>query len=799
MTNGLALVSTGPESGGYFVSFRYLLQLARKEGYAAGQVWYVAHSMGGLMLRSAVHDWASRYYSEPNYGLGYVDRAVTLNTPHNGSPWADLIGEVISAANESSGIFATPAVESTYAALANWYRLNPDALPFGLIRPDAPDGFRQVFTPVEAVQDLRRSGGVRFAETNVPTHLVGADLLPGDQPDFIVPDEAYRSIDIGQDAVELLNRLADIALAVAPELVREEIIEASGLSDAERALRFLEFSLRALEGVSFLADSDGIVGLPSQHAGLPRPSPGCESGATSLFENLRYFHVGIASRAPEIGDCVGRLLELPAGSPRFQPIPSGVTASARLEAGASALAAMFRIDPDVVIVDAPEVAIVASRQTADVGEVLDVEVSVADTTGLYAIRLYVQGNGQSSVVNAYRHQFSVELSPDLLGEQSIEAYAYFNYGDSLAVGAISRPLTVAATGALQAFSADHETFVLSPEREIQPTFTAVYDTYLAPLGLGSAGVSLTVEDPSIISYNPDANALVAQGAGGTRVFADYGGQRDTLYVSVEGVALPSSATLDLTVLLQGGSDGQTNSTSLNTGGHLPVVQPFGGSQFSGSPIAYNGTEEVPLDFFATHTTISDWVLVELRSTLTSEPSARRAAFVLADGSVVDLDGVSPVAFDAVVGGSYHVVVRHRNHLPIMSASAVDLSGGTASYDFTVALSQAYTHGGAAMVGLGVSGTAPFALWGGDGDGDGRVLAPDYQVVWLPSVGLEGYFMGDFDLDGRVLATDSQVLLIPNIGIAESQVPEAGASATEARYPPERQPPSGERSRHVELP
>ena len=52
---------------------------------------------------------------------------------------------------------------------------------------------------------------------------------------------------------------------------------------------------------------------------------------------------------------------------------------------------------------------------------------------------------------------------------------------------------------------------------------------------------------------------------------------------------------------------------------------------------------------------------------------RRAALLKSDGSVVDLDGSSQVKFKGIVPGNYYIVVRHRNHLPIMSANPVNLS------------------------------------------------------------------------------------------------------------------------------
>lgn len=68
----------------------------------------------------------------------------------------------------------------------------------------------------------------------------------------------------------------------------------------------------------------------------------------------------------------------------------------------------------------------------------------------------------------------------------------------------------------------------------------------------------------------------------------------------------------------------------------------------------------------------DWVLIELRdkndplTTITS-----RSAFLLDDGNIVDIDGVSPVAFN-VDEDDYYIAVIHRNHLPVMSSNLLHL-------------------------------------------------------------------------------------------------------------------------------
>jgi len=74
-------------------SFASLIWELRKMGYAANQVEYVCHSMGGCVLRTAVENQAYKPTggARLNYQKGYVNRAITLDTPHNGSELANLL------------------------------------------------------------------------------------------------------------------------------------------------------------------------------------------------------------------------------------------------------------------------------------------------------------------------------------------------------------------------------------------------------------------------------------------------------------------------------------------------------------------------------------------------------------------------------------------------------------------------------------------------------------------------------------------------------------------------------------
>lgn len=190
--------------------------------------------------------------------------------------------------------------------------------------------------------------------------------------------------------------------------------------------------------------------------------------------------------------------------------------------------------------------------------------------------------------------------------------------------------------------------------------------------------------------------------------------------------------------------------------------------FNTAPFNYTGTESVlapAFDATAATTDKVDWVLVELRDATTpATVVARRAGFIREDGRIVDVDGTSDLSFPGIAAGNYHVVVRHRNHLAIRTASPLALNTSTATlYDFTTAQAQAYQSGSittnAAMFS---AGGGVFTLAAGDANRNGNVrytgVPNDAGVILSKLGGNQGlaqtaqYDPSDLNLDGTVRYT-----------------------------------------------
>jgi hypothetical protein len=226
----------------------------------------------------------------------------------------------------------------------------------------------------------------------------------------------------------------------------------------------------------------------------------------------------------------------------------------------------------------------------------------------------------------------------------------------------------------------------------------------------------------------------------------------------------------LFAFLEGASDGAGGMTSIlptytiayGSTAPFPLTQPY-----TAYPWSYPGSETVttvPSD-------VVDWVYIELRQA--TDPSladastifGKRAAFLKSDGSIVDLDGINPVKFynaPVTSGNSVYAVIKHRNHLPIMSSSGMlKNDNGLYQYDFTDLSSK--TYGAPDGIKL-VSGN--WSLVGGNGSFDSNINTDDLTYSFNPQFFFsEGYYSGDFSMNGQVDTDDLTYIFNPNFFIS----------------------------------
>ena len=167
--------------------------------------------------------------------------------------------------------------------------------------------------------------------------------------------------------------------------------------------------------------------------------------------------------------------------------------------------------------------------------------------------------------------------------------------------------------------------------------------------------------------------------------------------------------------------------------------------------------------------IVDWVWVELRDA--TDPTIiidGKSAILQSGGDIVDAtanDIDTPISFSQAPG-DYYIVIKHRNHLGIMSSSTFSLSNVVTTVDFTNGNNQ-ITYGTNAQTTFGMP-TNTVGMWSGNVNGDTAVqysgTTPDAPAILskvlndagnflnFPTYTVSGYDSNDVNMDGNTQYT-----------------------------------------------
>jgi hypothetical protein len=208
---------------------------------------------------------------------------------------------------------------------------------------------------------------------------------------------------------------------------------------------------------------------------------------------------------------------------------------------------------------------------------------------------------------------------------------------------------------------------------------------------------------------------------------------------------------------------------LRVAGYIPTTSPYDATTCNASVFNVTGANA-----------IVDWVLVELRDAITNTTvTASQSALLQRDGDVVGVDGTSSLLFNTS-GKDYYVVIKHRNHLGVMTNGLFALSATTSIVDFTN--TTPITFGTDAQTSFGMP-SGMLGMWAGDSTGNGLLNYlgaqseipsirsqvyndPNNSVFGGPPIGTYlslGYNATDINMDGHTVYSGptTDVLIIRN--------------------------------------
>ncbi len=219
---------------------------------------------------------------------------------------------------------------------------------------------------------------------------------------------------------------------------------------------------------------------------------------------------------------------------------------------------------------------------------------------------------------------------------------------------------------------------------------------------------------------------------------------------IEEIVIPVTPVL-MNAFLEGAYDMATGKMTnhLLTDNILPLAQPFNTPTYN-----YAGEEAfASYDEFPENTV--DWVLLEAHSGTPeieggdgTTIAERQAALIMKNGQVLGLDG-TPLQFKNLpYGESYYFILRHRNHLDIMSAWSITSSASLSVFNFTFSDDQAL--GNLQLKDIGNGTTVMFS---GDYNQDGDIQVSDFDAWKLNPASIDTYSLTDGNLDGVTQVTD----------------------------------------------
>jgi hypothetical protein len=249
--------------------------------------------------------------------------------------------------------------------------------------------------------------------------------------------------------------------------------------------------------------------------------------------------------------------------------------------------------------------------------------------------------------------------------------------------------------------------------------------------------------------------------------------------------------LEGSVIFDNGSENYTlpMRTGLNSLGVLPgqIYENFfegnfynpSGQPYNIAPWNYSGSEgnaydsgnDLAMANAGYPSTVVDWVLVSIRETAngTGTPLCSAAALLHNDGRIEFVEEFDCCTIDLT--GSYYLVIEHRNHLIVMSETAVPIVNGTLTYDFRT--QESYIDdpfGFGTFIGqkeVMIGGQAVYMMLAGNGDqksGDRDDTDVNFndRSFWGIENGVFGrYRIGDYNMNGDVNFDDRSTFEINN--------------------------------------
>ena len=515
----------------------------RMNRFACNRVDYTGHSMGGLMARTAINIFNKYYNPSPtenvlykNYGKGFINKLITINTPHNGTPFADM----------GADNFDNILVQTVLQGL-NFTKPTRDALS-GLFVFDNSRFIPDVY-PTNAMYDLRGVyGGIRFKQTNVKNHLIGGDMDIGTQDCNFKLKEVIKHAQISTpkvftatkaliDFFEFQNQLRKVGLVAIKNFVIENAIEGA-LIDINKYIWKENVVNGLCYGVdkiidekygmpNFINRSDLVVPVESQLPGISLTLP-LPSYAT-LLHGVESMHINVTSNI-QAGDKVLDLINRPVNSPSFRDF---IPESPNQASGISYRTAQ-NLDSVIQILDTIKMKIVAPQNNSVITNdtSFNVTLNLKDTVGLITISGRYLDRQFLSYSNAKEQTFTIPINNEVSGKHKVYAIATYDSSRFIVHHMDTVIINIPFNNNFIRLYAEPSAINLSTGQSVMPDIYGVSDSTYKLIPLKDPSLQINVSDTNVVRFSSNSWQFTAKDSGTTFASLSYHGRKDTVYFFV---------------------------------------------------------------------------------------------------------------------------------------------------------------------------------------------------------------------------------------------------------------------------
>ncbi|MBL0009467.1 MAG: HYR domain-containing protein [Saprospiraceae bacterium] len=476
-------------------------------GFANKRIDYVAHSMGGAVGRTVINNGGSWYspgvYQLRNYGKGYINKYISICTPHNGSPIADVAVDAFNAIILLAGQNSVSATIAGAVLATSYFK---------------DLGFVYKGSISQAIANLQaQSGGVQQTETTVKNHLISADV---DEYNNTSQNDVLNSISTSD-------------------------VFGLGMTALFKAIRVVSpiqnFFSTNYGSSAYLSNSDLIVPLSSQLAGKLQPSPfdittnTTGVSKTSIIYGLDKQHVGIQKNL-SIGTRLKVLLNAQMASGFFDETIPPYTVNQNLVGDGEILSRRSTGCMDTVLayIDTFKIKITSptSNSILYIDSSLQIAINLKDTIGFENLRVLYKSTFYYSTAKDSIQYFLTTINPSDLGLNSIVAVAQYDsmgctvyYIDTIAIN-------VATLDSLEGFYITPRARYLNPVQDFAPVYHAVYSTCIGVLRPEADSLTFMILDTNVVVYDSLYRNFVTKDTGSTHIVFSFEGYNDTMFVYI---------------------------------------------------------------------------------------------------------------------------------------------------------------------------------------------------------------------------------------------------------------------------